>query len=110
MTETLEPKKSLFAVDKNTLVPLGLLIAVVLSATAGTWQLATALHTFQDDQTERGQEFALKFQRIEIQLEQLQKAVIQEGFGRWGRLEMREWAAALKANNPNLSVPEVSKQ
>jgi hypothetical protein len=108
MIETTE-KKPLFAVDKETLVPLGLLIAVVLAATAGTWQLAVALHSFQSTQSSRDQEFALKFQKIELQLQQLQQALASEGSGRWNRTDMREWAANLRASNPNITIPEIVK-
>jgi len=104
-----QEKLPVFTLDKSTLVPLGLLIAVVLAATGGTWQLSSVLHEFKTEQSSRDHEFALKFQRIEIQLQQVQDTVTLNGADRWRRSDMREWVALLKANNPTMTVPEVTK-
>lgn len=109
MTPSQNDKTPAFSIDKSTLVPIGLLVSIVLLVTAGTWQLSSVLGSFQREQFSRDQEFALKFQRIEMSLQQLQDTVASTVTDRWRRHEMREWANLLKANNPSLNVPEVPR-
>ena len=92
--------------DRGTLVPLGLLIAVVLSAIGGTWQVGSVMSTFSGQLADQRHEFSLRFQSLEIQLKQLQASTVTD---RWHRSDMREWSSLLQSQNPDLQVPKVNR-
>ena len=97
-------------IDRSTLVPIGLLIAVVLGAVAGTWQLSLALADFDKRQLNRDHEITLKFHSIEEQLRQLRSTADAAGLDQWRKKDMRDWVARLRElNKDKIEVPEVER-
>lgn len=85
---------------QQTLVPLGLLVAVVLTAVGGTWTLARVFADMESNQ-------ALRFQRLELKLDSLEQAVSSAHNDKWTRTDMRSWVDALQARNSSISVPDI---
>lgn len=88
-----DDKQSTFlAINRETLVPLGLLAGVVLSAiTATVWLQGTLL--------------GLKGQ-IEVLGERI-STLQTSGSDRWTATEMHAWSELLAARNPTMHVPPV---
>lgn len=92
---------------QQTLVPLGLLVAVLLAAVGGTWQLSQVVAGFQQSLSEQSAAQALKFQRLEIKLDQLEAAVSAAGGDRWTRTDMRAYVETMRVRNPQINFPEI---
>ncbi|MCR9245635.1 MAG: hypothetical protein NXI31_11435 [bacterium] len=96
-------------INRQTLIPIGLLVAVVMSAIAGTWKIASALGDFQEDLAKRDANQALRFQRIELKIESLEGAIQNDTKNDWAFQDMRAWVEVLAARNQSMSVPKVEK-
>ena len=92
---------------QQTLVPLGLLVAVLLAAVGGTWQLSQVVGGFQQSLSEQAAAQALKFQRLGLKLDALEAALSSAASDKWTRTEMRAWTDALQARNSSLSIPDI---
>jgi len=91
-------KQSMEAViTKDTRINLGTFILVVVAAVTGLWQIYSL-----------DKENALRFQRMELKLEQLEEIVKNGVNDRWRKHDMATWAALFKQLNPTIMVPEVS--
>lgn len=96
MTE--QPRRSYL--NQQTLVPLGLIGGVFLTAVAGTWQLSQTLARLDT-------ESALRFQRLELKVDGVEKAVADLAEDRWTRAEMRAWVDAVASRNPSITLPPI---
>lgn len=92
---------------QQTLVPLGLLVAVLLAAVGGTWQLSQVVAGFQQSLAEQSAAQALKFQRLEIKLDQLEAALTLASTDRWSRADMRAYVETMRVRNPQINFPEI---
>lgn len=91
--------------NRETLVPIGLLVAVVLSSiTATVWintQLLNLIHSVKTTND-----------RIDLMKDQLTALGRQVENGHsedWSRADMIRWVELVNAKNPNLNVPIPSK-
>lgn len=86
--------------SRDAYIPIGLAIAVVLAATGGVWSFSQVLSQFQSEQ-------ALKFQRLELKLDAVERTLAESTVDRWRRADMAQWADVLAAKNPSLNVPAI---
>lgn len=95
MTENKLPLAPIFSLDRNTLVPIGLLVAVVLaSISATTWIQGTLLS-------------------LEHKIDQLKERVTvlaADGGDRWTLRDQEAWADLLQARNSALIVPQPKRK
>lgn len=88
-----DPKQPMFRLDRETLVPLGLLVAVVLSAISATVWINTALlnlaHKVGDIDT--------KLATVATRLDAIQS-------GWWTQADMRAWVKLARAQNGSAPV------
>lgn len=85
----------LFRLDKGTLVPIGLLVAVVLSAISATVWINTYLL-----------QLSHKVERVDDRLGALAANVAAINAGTWSLADMRSWTDLLRVSNQSLHVPE----
>lgn len=78
-------------ITANTLMPLGVVVAVVLAMWRGTATLESRFGSLHDD--------------IRTANEQL-TSIKQTLASRWSVGDMKLWESQLKINNPNLNVPD----
>lgn len=91
----------------QTMVPVGLLVAVLLTAVGGTWQLGRTMGEFREDLVGRDHAMDLRFQRLEIKIEQLERTVSDTASDRWTITNMRSWVDSFKVRNPQIVVPDI---
>ena len=91
-----EPKVPIFTLDRSTLIPLGLLITVVLSAISGTVWLQAS---FMD----------LKYQLKDNTdtINEIKMEIQEKMTDRWTRTDMTNFLDLLKAKNPELKIPDI---
>jgi hypothetical protein len=92
---------------QQTLVPLGLLVAVLLAAVGGTWQLSQVVGGFQQSLAEQSAAQALKFQRLELKLDAVEAALTSASTDRWTRTEMRAYVETMRVRNPSINFPDI---
>lgn len=84
-----ETKTSLFSVEKSTLIPIGTILAVVITATV--WLQGTLL------------DLTYKIDALKLQVQTMQSGMTD----RWTQSEMKNWVDLLIARNPTLQIPPV---
>ena len=77
--------------DKSTLLPASLVIALVLGASSLAWKTANTLNSID-----------LRLQRIEQRLDQV-------SVDRWTGTDQRVWALELREANTGLVIPSPSR-
>lgn len=109
-------KAPVISIDRNTLVPIGLLVAVVGSAIAAVMWLSSVLIAWQKEdagrrevESKERQELALRLQRIEIELQGVRKSVTDTLNDHVSKGHLQEWIRLLAAQNPTLSVPRLER-
>ena len=90
-----ETKAPLFQLDRSTLVPLGLLVAVVVSSISATVWINTRLL-----------ELGFSIQKVNDRLTELQQQVSNGSNDRWTAADMRNWVDLANASNAALKLPE----
>jgi hypothetical protein len=83
---------------RETLVPIGLVVAVVIAITTGAVWLNSTLQS-------------LDFQLTALQnkVDSIQQQLEAASFDRWTGRDMKLWTELLKAKNPNLEIPSIDK-
>lgn len=81
---------------RNTLIPLGLVAALLCGFGGGAW----SFHSWAVDD-------ALWKQNISRDIESLRNAEATKAREAWGRSDMREWTSLLREANPDIVVPPV---
>lgn len=105
MTQTTTTGDRGSILSASTLVPLGLIVAVTMSAISGTWLLANGFAELRKDITERDSSMALRLQKIELKLD----AIESNGSDIWTRSQMETYVEAMRAQNPTLKFPDVGR-
>jgi hypothetical protein len=85
-------------ISKETVVPLGIVIAVIGVAVLSAWDVASALSKSTADSEHR-------LERIEFKMEAIQQSIEAIDSNRYSRQELQMWAELLRAKNPTLDVP-----
>ena len=87
-------RTSLLTVNKETLVPLGLLVAVVVTAiTVTTWLQKTLLNLEH------------KIDQLDVRV----SLINESDRSRWSSADQAAWAELLQARNPALNVPPTKR-
>ena len=92
------PQQPPFRVDKNTLVPIGLVIAMVLGCTAGAWKISGALNEVQSKIIEASMKTDMRLEKIEENLAD-----------RWTTNDMVLWREEMINRNPDIKMPTVGE-
>lgn len=87
----------------NTWVPLGAVVAIVLSLVTGTWYVSQRWAILET--TLRLMD--TRFLAIEAQLSDIKAQLNQGSDDRWRRVDMRSWGERLGELNPDLKIPRV---
>ena len=91
--------------NKNTLVPIGVLVSCVVMALSGQSWLNDKFKQAEDHIDVKFEEQGLKLNDLErrlFSLEEAQKV-------RWNSLDMRRWILDLRSANPDLSIPDIKE-
>ena len=103
MTGTDVKKKSpILTLDRETLVPIGLLVAVVLSATGATVWINTALLNLVHSVEKANDQIAAMDIRITAMQAQMQNGSRET----WTLADMRRWIELANARNPAANLPD----
>lgn len=105
MTTEARERKPILSLDRDTLVPIGLLVAVVLSAiTATVWINSTMLELKHavDKANDR-------IQAVDTRVTDLQGQVSDGNGEKWTFADMRRWVALANARNPATPLPDPAK-
>lgn len=78
----------------NTLVPLGAVVAVILSAAAGAVWVNNVF-----------MELRHQLEQVRFELADMKETVGRQMDDRWRARDMQSWAKLLQAQNPELKVP-----
>lgn len=92
--ETPLPKQPLFTLDRSTLVPLGLLVSVLLSAVTGTVWINSKLLSVEYSLT-----------RLNDRIAELQAQMSSAATDRWTKTDMAHWVELVNAGKPDLKLP-----
>ena len=114
MSDTTEDrKKSVISIDRETLVPIGLLVSVVLTAVGSVLWLGTQFSDLAAVQQaaafdrERGMlQLRNEIAILSGDIKALQVQVQNTQDDRWRYHDMKAWVEILKAKNPALDIPE----
>lgn len=91
--------------DRSTLVPIGLLITVVLSAIGATsWIVVTVLE-MRHSSEKSAMEQQGQYRELSAKVDGLVALVERSNNGHISRDEWRSWCELLKARNPAMEVP-----
>lgn len=88
--------------DKETLVPIGLLVAVVLSSISATVWINTTMVSLRygvEDVTKQ-------VRRVDERVTDIQSQMMQSNTSRWTALDMMRWVQLANARNTSLNLPE----
>lgn len=88
---------------RETVVPLGIVIAVIAVAVTSAWNVASAL-TANDANSQH------RFEKIEKGMTELKTSIDAINHGQFSRVEMHMWVELLRARNPDLDIPEVKNE
>lgn len=98
-------------ISRETVVPLGIVVAVIAVAVASAWRVSGALTQSTADDERRYERLETdsvhRFERLERRLDQLNTQLQTINIARFTREEMRMWVELLKAKNKTLEVPEL---
>jgi hypothetical protein len=83
---------------KETLIPVGLMMAVVVSVSSGAVWLNTQL---------QGTNY--KLSALELKLDSIQEQLKAASLDRWSSRDMKLWIELLKAKNPKMEIPQIEK-
>jgi hypothetical protein len=89
-------------ISRETVVPVGVVAAVICIATASAWQLSAAM-------TQGDANSARRFEKLETGFEELKAAIERGTANRLSRSEHVLWIELLRARNPALDVPTLDK-
>jgi hypothetical protein len=84
----------IFTVDRNTLVPIGLLVAVVISSISATVWINTRLIGLTHS-----------IERLDERLTELRTQVTNGSADRWTSNDMLRWVDLANASNPSIKLP-----
>lgn len=87
-------RPAILSVNKETLVPLGLLCAVVFTAITVTMWLQSTLLTLQH-----------KIDQLDVRV----ALIYESDRARWSLADQTTWAELLQARNPALNVPPTKR-
>lgn len=85
-------------INKETVVPLGIVVAAMAIASLSAWDVATALTKNTADGEHR-------LERIENKMGAIQQSIETIDSNRYSRQELQMWAELMRAKNPTLDVP-----
>jgi hypothetical protein len=109
-------RSPIIRIDRDTLVPIGLLVSVVMSAVGAVWWISSTIHELTQQQREAW--FVQQTAMLELkgQLDVLKSELrlvasqVQDGSSdRWRFADMVAWAKLLAAQNPTLTIPQPSR-
>lgn len=107
-------KQPLLRIDRETLVPIGLLVGVVLAAIGATTWINQTIASLIQETREANHEREKSTMLLRSELATLQADVRIIGArvdgsmaDRWRGADMRQWAELLQAKNPSIVVPHV---
>lgn len=89
---------------RESLVPIGGAISIVLSLVGATWWLSGRLNQADNDNAERFQELRVEVRELKYRIDRSE----QTSRDRWTATHQRLWAAEMRRANPTLDVPDVS--
>lgn len=104
-----EQVSPLIRVDKSTLVPVGLLVTVVLSAISMTTWLQGSIAEMRGTQEKNVLILTSEMNLLRLKIEELGNKItnMQGSFVRDD--DMQSWITLFRAQNPNITVPELPK-
>lgn len=98
-----ESKNSMFVLDKNTVVPLGLLLTVVAAMTSGALWIQSSFIELKYELESTNH----KIQEQILKMNDLKSEIQEKMTDRWSKTEMINFINLLKAKNPSLSIPDI---
>lgn len=90
-----DPKAPIFTLDRSTLVPLGLLVAVVLSSISATVWLNTRLLNLEH-----------AISSLDVRTREISQQLDRRDSEAWLWADMRAWVLLANARNAALNLPE----
>ncbi len=90
-------------ITRETVVPIGIVVAVIAVAVVSAWNVSGALSTNDANSQHR-------FEKIEKGMTDLKKSIEALNHDQFSREEMAMWVQLLKARNPDLNIPEVKNE
>jgi len=82
-------------VSKNTLIPVGVAIAVCVTLVIGTWSASSAFNSVLQAVDENGSNIS-----------SIREELREFGNSSWSRRDMANWVLLLRMQNPDLKIPE----
>ena len=83
---------------RETLVPIGLVAAMVVAIASGAVWLNTQL-----------QNLNFQMSALQVKVDSIQTQLVEASTMHWSARDMQLWIALLKAQNPDIKVPDISK-
>lgn len=96
MTDQSQPEReSVLKLDRGTLVPIGLLVAVVMASISATVWINTYLLKLTQS-----------VERVDLRVSALNQQMETLNHGTWTLSDMRAWVTLANARNANVTFPE----
>lgn len=90
-------------INRETVVPLGIVIAVIGVATLSAWNVSGAL-------TETDANSQHRFEKLEGRMDAMAASIDGINHDRFTRAEMTMWVELLEARNPTLKIPPIRNE
>ena len=90
-------------ISRDTVVPLGIVVAVIAIAASSAWSVAASL-TANDVNSQN------RFERIEQGVSDLKESIEALDHDQFTRAEMGMWVEVLTARNPELNIPPIKNE
>ena len=84
--------------SKDTLIPVGLVLGVVIAVSSAAVWLNTKLQSLD-----------YQMSSLQMKIDTIQHHLDVASSDRWTNRDMKLWVQILKAKNPNLEVPKIEK-
>lgn len=101
-------------INKHTLVPVGVAVAIVLCVASGvSWYWADRMadanvrHKEQIEALEKDNQINAALDDIRGQLESINHRLEQTASRQWLRRDQKQWVDLLRFKNPELTVPDI---